>query len=152
MTSSSFKFSSLQSLSHVRLFATPWTAAHQASLSISNSWSLLKLMSIVSVMPPNHLILSCPLLLLPSIFPRIKVFSMSQFFPSDGQSIGVSVSVLPMNIQGLFPLELTGLLSLMSKGLSKVFSSTTVRKHQFFGAQPSSWSNSHVYTWLLEKP
>ena len=71
---------------------------------------------------------------------------MSQLFTSDGQSIGVSVSVLPMNIQGLFPLELTGLLSLMSKGLSKVFSSTTVRKHQFFGAQPSSWSNFHIRT------
>ena len=67
-------FSSVQSISHVRLFATPWTVAHQASLSITNSWSLLKLMSIESVMPTNHLILCCPLLLLPLIFPSIKVF------------------------------------------------------------------------------
>ena len=80
------------SLSVVSDSATPWTAARQASRSITNSWSLLKLMSIKSVMPSNHLILCCPLLLLPSIFPRIRVFSMSQFFASGGQSIGVSAS------------------------------------------------------------
>ena len=101
--------SSGQLLSHVRLFATPWTAACQASLSITISQSLLKLMTIPLVMPSNHLILSCPLLLPPSIFPSIRVFSRSQFFPSGGQSIGVSAlaSVLPMNIQDLFPLGWT---------------------------------------------
>ena len=93
--------SSVQSLSHVHLFVTPWTAARQASLSIANSQSLLTLMSIESVMPSNHLILCCPLLLLPSIFPSTRVFSMSQFFASGGQSIRVSASasVLPMNTQ-----------------------------------------------------
>ena len=94
------QFSSVHSLSCARLFATPWTAAHQASLSITPSWSFLKLMSIVSVMPSNHLIL-CPLLLLPSIFPSIRSFPVSQFFTSGGQSTGASASasVLPMNIQ-----------------------------------------------------
>ena len=76
------------SLSHVQLFVTPWTAACQASLSITNSWSLLKLMSIESLIPPNHLMLCCPLLLLPSIFPSIRLFPVSQFFTSGGQSIG----------------------------------------------------------------
>ena len=89
-----------QSLSCVRLFATPWTAAHQASLSFTISQSLLKLISIESVMPPNHLILCCSLLLWPSIFPSIRSFPMSQLFVSGGQSIGASASVLPMNIQG----------------------------------------------------
>ena len=87
------QFSSVQSLSRVWLFATPWTAARQASLSITNSWSLHKLMSIESVMSSNHLNLCCPLLLLPSIFPSIRVFSKSQFFASGGQSIGVSGSM-----------------------------------------------------------
>ena len=111
--------SSVQSLSHVWLFATPCTAARQASLSITNSWSLLKLMSIESVMPSNHLILCCPLLFLPSIFPSIRVFPVSQFFASGGQSIGVSAlaSVLPVNIQDWFPLGWTGWISLQSKGL-----------------------------------
>ena len=131
--------SSLQSLSHVRLFATPWTAALQASLPITNSQSLLKLMSIKSVMPSNHLILCRPLLLPPSIFPSIRSFQMSQFFTSGGQIIGVpaSTSVLPMNIQVWFPLGWTGWISLQSKGLSRVLSNTTVQKHQFFGAQLS---------------
>ena len=81
-------------------------------------------------------------------------FPMNWLFASGGQSIGASASasVLPMNSQGWFPLGLTGLLSLQSKGLSRVFSSTTVQKHQFFGIQPSLWSNSHICTWLLEKP
>ena len=82
-----------------RLFATPWTAAHQVSLSITNSWYFLRPMSIESVMPSNHLIFCCPLLLLPSIFPSIRSFPMSQFFASGGQIIGASASVLPMNIQ-----------------------------------------------------
>ena len=123
----------------VRLFVTLWTATCQASLSITNSWSLLKLMSIASVMPSNHLILYHPHLLLPSIFPSIRIFPMSQFFASGGQSIGVSASasVLPMNIQDWAPLGLTGWISLQSKRLSRVFSNTTVQKTQFFSAQLS---------------
>ena len=87
-------------------------------------------------------------------FPASRSFPMSQFFPSGGQSIGVSASasVLPMNIQDWFPLGWTGWASLLTKGLSRVFSNTTVQKHQFFSAQPSSQSNSHIHTWPLEKP
>ena len=86
-------------------------------------------------------------------FPASGSFPVNQFFASGGQRIGASssVSVIPMNIQDWFPLGLTGLISLQSKGLSRVFSNTTVWKHQFFSAQPSLWSNSHIYTWLLEK-
>ena len=111
----------IQSLSPVWLFETPWTAAHQASLSVTNSRSLLKLMSIELVMPSNHLILCCPLLLPPSIFPSSGSFPVSQFFASSGQSIGVSTSasVLPVNIQDWFPLGWTGWISLQSKGLSR---------------------------------
>ena len=147
------KFSSVQSLSHVRLFVTPWIAALQASLSITNSWSSLKLTSIESVMPSSHLILCRPLLLLPPIPPSIRVFSMSQIFAWGGQSIGVSAlaSVLPMNIQDWSPSEWTGWISLQSKGLSRVFSNTTLQKHQFFGTQLSSQSNSRIHTWPLEK-
>ena len=116
----------VQSLSHVQLFATTWTAARQASLSFAISWSLLKLMSIELVMPSNHLICS-PLLLPPSIFPSIRVWEMSQFFASGGQRIGASASVLPVNIQDWFPLGLTSLISLHSKGISRVFSSNTVQ-------------------------
>ena len=117
------------------------------------SWSLLKLMSIESVMPSNHLILCCPLLLLPSVFPSIRVFFNKVALHLGGQSIGASAlaSVLPMNIQTWFPLGLTDLISLQSKGLSRVFSGTTIWKHQFLSAQPSLWSNSHIRTWLLEK-
>ena len=151
----------VQSLSHIWLFVTPWTAALQASPSFTISQSLLKLkvqllssMSIESVMPSNHLILCCPLLLPPSIFPSIGVFPMSQSFTSGGKNIGASASasILPMNIQGWFPLELIGLVSLLSKALSRVFSSTTVWKHLFFGTLSSLWSNSHICIWLLEKP
>ena len=117
-----------QSLSHDQFFATPWTAACQASLSFTLSVSLLELMSIDWVMPSNHLVLCHPLLLLPLIFPSIGVFS-NVIFSSGGQSIGASTSasVLPMNIHGWFPLGLTGLISLQSKGLSRVFSKTTVQ-------------------------
>ena len=126
-----------QSLSRVWLFVTPWTAAHQASLSITNSRNLLKLMSIESVIPSNYLILCRPLLLLPSIFLSIRVFSMSQFFACGGQSIGVSASasVLPMNTQDWSPLGWTRWISLQSKGLSRVFSNATVQKHQSFSTQ-----------------
>ena len=88
---------------------------------------------------------------LPS-FPGSESFPMNWLFISCGQSIGASASVLPMNIQGWFPSALTGLISLQSKGLSRVFSSTAIRKHQFFGALPSLWTNSHISTWLLKKP
>ena len=135
-----YQFSSVQSFCHVRLFLTPRTAAHYASLAMTNSQSLFKLMSIVSVMPSNHLILCRPLLLPSSIFPSIRVFSNSQFFTSGGQSIGASASasVLPVNIQGWSPLGMISLISLQSRGLSRVLSNTTVQKHQFFGAQLSS--------------
>ena len=113
---------SVQSLSHVRLFETPWAAAHQASLSITSSWSLLKLMSIELVMPSNHLILSVSFSSCLKPCPASGSFPMSQFFTSDGQSIGASASasVLLMNIQDLFPLGLTGLITLQSKGLSSL--------------------------------
>ena len=117
----------------------PWTAACQASLSITNSQSLFKLMSIGSVMPSNRLILCRPLLLLPSIFPSIKVFSNESVLCVRWPKywISASASVLPVNIQGWFPLGWTGLISLLSKELSRVFSSTTVLKHRFFSIQPS---------------
>ena len=110
--------------------------------------SLLKLMSIESVMPSNPLILCHPLLLLSQSFPASVSFPMSQLFASGGQSTGASASasVLPMNIQDWFPLGLTSWISLQSKGLSRVFSNTTILKHQFFGAQPSLWSNSLYLT------
>ena len=139
------QFSSVQSLSCVQLFANPWITAHQATLSITNSRTLLKLMSIESVMPSSHLIFCHPLLLSP-IPPSIRVFSVSQLFASGGQSIRVSASasVLPMNTQDWSPLGWTSWISLQSKGLSGVFSNTTVQKHQFFGSQLSSQSNSHI--------
>ena len=127
--------------------ATPWITACQASLSITNSWSSLKLMSIESVIPPSHLILCHPLLL-PRTFPASGSFPVSQLFPWDGQSFGVSAlaSVFPMNTQDWSPLEWTGWISLQSKALSRVFSNTTVQKHQFFGAQLSLYVQlSHPY-------
>ena len=148
------QFSSVQSLSRVQLFATPWTTACQASLSITNSRSSLKLMSIELVMPSNHLILCHPLLLLPSIFPSIRVFSNELTLHIRCQSIGASASasVMPVNIQGRFPLRLIGLISWQLKGFSGVFYSTTDQKHQFLGSQNSLWSRSHICTSLLEKP
>ena len=140
----------VQSLSCVQLFETPCTIASQASTSFTISWSLLQLMSIESVKLFNHLILCSPFLLLLSIFPSIRVFSKK----SGGQSIwaSASASVLPMNIQGRFTLLLTGLISLQSKGFSRVISNTTDEIHQFFSAQPSLWSNCHICTCLPEKP
>ena len=116
----------VQFFSHVQRFATPWTAARQDSLPFTVSWSLLKLMSIELLMPSNHLILCRPLLFLPSIFPSIRVFSNELAFCIKwGQRIGASASasVLLVNIQDWFPLGLTGLISWLSKGLSRVFSS-----------------------------
>ena len=137
----------------VGLFATPWTAARQASLSLTISWSLLKLISIESVMPSNHLILCRPFLLLPSVFPSIRVFSNESAFSIKWLKFwSFSFSISPSNeYSGWFPLGLAGLISLHSKGLSRVLSNTTVQKCQFFGAQPSLLSNSHIWTWLLEK-
>ena len=134
-----FVLSSVQSLSHVQHSVTQWTAACQASLSITNSQSILKLMPIVSAMPSNNLILCHPFSSCLQSFPTSGSFQMSQLFPSGGQSIGVSASapVLPMNIQDWFPLGLTSLMSLQSKGLSRIFSNTIVQKYQFFCAQLS---------------
>ena len=144
----------VQSPGCVQLFVIPWTAVLQASLSFTISRSLLKLMSIESVMPSNHLILCHPLLLLPSIFPSIRVFSNESTvcikWPKYWSS---SFNISPSKEDSvLFPLGLTGLISLKSKGLSRVFFNTTVQKHPFFGTQLSLWSNSHIHTWPLEKP
>ena len=144
----------VQPLSRVWLFSTPWTAARQASLSFTISQSLLKLMSIELVMSSKHLVLCHPLPILLSIIPSIGVFSNESALCIRCPSIGASASawVPPMNISDWFPLGLTGSISLQSKGLPRVFSNTTVKKHQFFGAQPSLWFNSHIGTWLPEKP
>ena len=138
--------SSVQLLSCVQLFVTPYTAAHQPSWSITNSWSLLKPMSFESVMPSNHLILCCPLLLLPLIFPSIGVFSNKSvphiMWP---EYWSFSFSISPSNeYSDWFPLGLTNFISFQSKGLSRVFFSTTAQRHQFFGAQLS-----HPYMTLL---
>ena len=138
--SCSLVFSSVQSLSHVWIFATTWITARQASLSITISRSSLKLTSIKSVTPSSHLILCRPFSSCPQSLPASESFPMSQLFTWGGQSNGVSAlaSVLPKNIQGWSPLEWTGCISLQSKGLSRVFSNTTVQKHQLFSDQLSS--------------
>ena len=127
-----FRKDGTQSLSHDWVFATPWISGCQTSLSITNSWSWLKLRSIKSVMPSSHLILCRPLLLLPQSLPGS--FPVSQLFAWGGQSIGISAlaSVFPMNTSDQYPLGWTGWISLQSKGLSRVFSNNTVQKHQFF--------------------
>ena len=139
----------VQSLSHVWLFATLWTAAYQASLSFTSFWVFSNSCSLnwwchptisTSVVPFSPCLWSSP---------ASGSFPVSQLFTSGGQSIGASASVLS---QDWFPLGLTDLISLLSKGLSRVFSNTTVQKHRFFSTQPSLWSNSHIHTWLLEKP
>ena len=175
----------VQVLSRVPLFATPWTAARRASLSITNSRS-----SPIVVQSPSHVQLfvipwsaacelPCPSLCpwvcsnscslnrwcypiisysvvpfssCPQSFPASESFPMSRLFTSGGQSIEALASILPMKIQDWFPLGLADLISLLAKGLLRVFSITTVWKHQFFGDQPSLWSSSHIPTWLLEKP
>ena len=130
---------SVQSLSRVQLFATSWTAVGQVSLSIASSRSLLKLMSIDVVMPSNNLILYHPFLLLPSIFPSIRVITNESVLSIKWPKYwSFSFSISTSNeYSGLFPLELTVLISLQSKGLSRVFFNTTVQKHQFFPAQLS---------------
>ena len=144
----------VQALSHVLLFLTPWlqharlpcpspTPGACSNSCPSSQWCHPTISS--SVIPFS----SCP-----QSFPASGSFLISQLFASGSQSIGVSASasVLPKNTQDWFPLGLIGLTPLQSKGLSRVFSNTIVQKHQFFGTQPSLWSNSHIHTWLLEKP
>ena len=134
-----FIISSVQPLSHVRLFVTPRTAGRQASLSIINSQNLLKLISIGSVMPSNHLILCCPHLL-PSIFPSIRIFSSELVLHIRWQknwSFSFSIRSPNEYFQDQFPLGWTGWISLLSKGLSRVFSNTTIQNHQLFGTQLS---------------
>ena len=137
----------IPSLSCVQLFAVPW-----AFLSFIVSQILLEFSPLI---PWCYLIISssapAPFSSCLQSLPASGFFPKSWLFPSGGQSIGALAKVLPMNFQGWFPLGLTGLI-LLSKGLSSVFSSTTIGKHQFFGAQSSLWSNSHICTWLLEKP
>ena len=147
----SVQFSSVQSLSCVQLFATLWTAARQASLSITNSRSPLKLMSIDLVMPSNYLILSSPSP--PTFnFPSIRVFlNESALCIRWPKYWRFSVWVHPMITQDWSPLEWTRCISMQSKGLTRVFSNTTVQKHQFFSTQLPSQSNSHIHTWPLEK-
>ena len=141
----------VQSLNRVRLFATPWPAALQASLSFTISLSFLKLMSIESMIPSNQPILCHRLLLSPSIYPSIRVFSNESVLRIRGPKYwSFSFSITPPNkFSGLisFRIDWFHLLT-----VSRVFSNTTAQKNQFFGSQPSVWSNSHIHTWLLEKP
>ena len=138
------KISSVLLLSSVQHFVTPWIAACQASLSITNSWSLLKVTSIESGIPSKHLIICHPLLFLPSTFPTIRIFSNESVLRIRWPKYWrFSFSISPSN-------EYSRLISLQSKGLSRVFSNTTVQKHQLFSAQLSLWSNSHIHTRLLE--
>ena len=142
----------VQSFSCGRLFVTPWNEASQASLS-TISQSLLKLMSIEWVMPFNHRVLCHPFFLLPSVVFSIRVFSHESALPIRWPkylSFSFTIS-LPMHIQCWFPSGLNGLISLLSKGLSRVFSNTTVQKHHYFGSQSSLWSKSHIHMRLLEK-
>ena len=131
--------------------AIPWMAAWQAFLSFTISWSLLNSCPLSRWCHPNFSSSVAPFSCFQS-FPASGSFPVTELFTSGGQRIEASVKVLPMNIQGWFPLGLTGLIALLSKGLSGVFSSTTVWKHHFFSAQTSLRSNSHIHTWLLEKP
>ena len=142
-----------QYLSHAQLFATPRTAAHQASLSFSIPQSLLKFMSTELPMLSNHLILGSTLHFMPSFFPRIRVLSNESALCIRWPKYWSfsSSNSLSNEYSGLISFRWTGWISLQPKGLWRVFSNTTVQKHQFFGAQLSLWSNSHIHTWLLEK-
>ena len=144
---------SVQLLSRVPLFATPWITARQAYLSITNFRSSLRLLCIESVMPSSHLILCRHLLLLPPIPPSIRVFSNeSTILTRWPKYWSFSFSISPSNEHpGLISFRMDLLISLQSKGLSRVFSNTTVQKHQFFSTQLSSQSNSHIHTWPREK-
>ena len=149
-----FPFSSVQSLSCVRLFATPWTAACQASLSITNSRNLLKLMSFESVMPSNHLILCYPLLLLPSIFSSIRVFSNESILHIRWPRYwSFSFSISPSNdYLGLISFRIAWFALLAVRGTIKSLIQHHSSKTSILGIQLSLWSNSHIHTGLLEKP
>ena len=148
------QFCSVQSLSRVRLFATPWIAARQASLSITNSQSSFRLRPSSQWCHPAISSSVVPFSSCPQSLPASESFPVSQLFARGGQSPGVSAlaSFLPKKSQGWSPSEWTDWISLHSTGLSRIFSNTTVQKHQFFSAQLSSQSNSHIHTWPLKKP
>ena len=143
----------VQLLSCIQVFSTQRSAAHQASLSFTISWSYTNSCPSSRWCHPTISSSVIPFSSCPPSFPASGSFPMSWLSASGGQSIGASASasVLLMNIQGWFPLGLTGLIPILSKWLSKVIPNTTVQKHQFFSAQPSLWSNSHIHTWLLDK-
>ena len=145
----------VQSLSHVWLLVTPWTAAHQASLSITNSQSLFKLKSIESMMPSSHLILFHPFLLVPSMFPSIRVFSNELALCSRWPKYwNFSFSISPFSDYSRFswfPLGLTALIFLLSKGFSRIFYRPSIQKHQLFSTKSSLWARSHTRTELPEK-
>ena len=145
--------SSVQLLSRFRLFETPWIAARQGSLSITNSWVNPNSCPLSHRCHPTISFSVVPFSSCPQSFPASGYFQMSQFFTSGSQNIifSASATVLPMNIQDWFPLVWTGHIYLQSKGLSRVFSNTTVKKNQFLCTQLSSQSNSHIHTWPLEK-
>ena len=142
----------VQSLSHVWLFATLWIAACQASLSFTISQSLLKLMSIESMIPSKHLILCRPLLLLPSIFPSIRVFSNELVLHIRWPKYWSLIISLSNEYSGLISFRINWFDLLAVQETLKIFSSLTVLKHQFFSAYPSLWFSSHIHIWLLEKP
>ena len=147
------QFSSVQSLSRVWLFATPWIATHQASLSITNSRSLLRFTSIESVMPSSHLILCGPLLRLPQSLPASVFFNESTLHMKQPKYWSLSFSISSSKeYPGLISFRMDWLDLLAVQRTFRVFFNTTVQKRQFFGAQLSSKSNSHIHTWPLEKP
>ena len=156
VASGPIQLSSVQSLSHVRLFATPWITVRQASLSITNSWSSLKLMAIESVMPSSHLILCLPLLFLPPIPPSIRVFSNeSTLYMRWPKNCSFNFSIIPSKEHpGLISLEWTGWISLQAKGLSRIFSNTTVLIKNINSSALSFLHSptSRIHTWPLGKP
>ena len=144
-----YEINVVQSLSRVQFFVAPWTAASQASPCFTISWSLLKFMSIVSVRPSNHLILCCPLLFLPSVFLSVRVsFNKLALRIRWLKYWSFSFSISPStDYSGLISFRIHRFDIFVVQGTFKrVFSSTTIRKHQFFGTQPSLWSNSHIHT------
>ena len=144
----------IQLLSHVWLFVTPWTAAHQASCPSLSPWDCSRSCRLSQWCHPTISFSVIPFCSSLQSFPASGPFPVSWVFASGGQSINTSAlaSVFTVNIQCWFPLGLTGLIFLQSNGLSKIFSRTTIWKHQFFSTQPSLCFNSHIHTWLLEKP
>ena len=148
-TRDEIQFSSVQSLSHVRLFVTPWTAAHQASLSITNSWSLPKLMSIESVIPSNHLILCCPHLLLPVSFPSISIFSNESVLRIRWPKYWSFSFIVSLSNEyswlTSFRIAWFDLFS-VQETLKSLLQHLNSKKHQSFDVKPSLWSNSHIHT------